>query len=181
MGDSAAVEQALNAAADLIAATLAQPADPRAWDQLLIYCPPEAIERRRATQPATTGCICQEQHRRGYCTEHGCQFASSAGNEDLFSELAELGRLVSDGNVSDAAIGMRLRNTWPLYERGALAGTTQRSSGGDVVARANAGKQRIAAGSALTGTSEDTTQGDRPATTVKVRPPERTNDGKIEP
>jgi hypothetical protein len=28
----------------------------------------------------STGCICQEQHRRGYCTEPGCSFAST--NED---------------------------------------------------------------------------------------------------
>jgi hypothetical protein len=40
------VEDALTAAADLIASTLAQPTDSRAWDQLLIYCPREALERR---------------------------------------------------------------------------------------------------------------------------------------
>jgi hypothetical protein len=55
-----------------------------------------------------------------------------------------------------------------------------RGSGGDVVARANAGKQMIAAGPALTGTSEDTTQGDRLAATVKVRPPETIRNHIIE-
>jgi len=32
-------ERLLNAAADHIAATLEQPSDMRAWEQLLIYCP----------------------------------------------------------------------------------------------------------------------------------------------
>ena len=40
------VERKLMEAADLIAATLDQPADPRAWDHLLVYCPRDAIERR---------------------------------------------------------------------------------------------------------------------------------------
>jgi hypothetical protein len=44
-------ERLLNAAADHIAGTLEQPSDPRAWDQLLIYCPREAIERRLAASP----------------------------------------------------------------------------------------------------------------------------------
>jgi hypothetical protein len=48
-------------------------------------------------------------------------------------------------------------------------GSTYEISDDDVVACGNAGKQRIAAGPAMTGTSEDTTQGDRPAATVKVR------------
>lgn len=39
-------ERLLNEAAEWIAASLEQPADPRAWDQLLIYAPREAIERR---------------------------------------------------------------------------------------------------------------------------------------
>jgi hypothetical protein len=43
-----AIECKLMEAADLIAGTCQQPADPRAWDTLLIYCPPEAIERRLA-------------------------------------------------------------------------------------------------------------------------------------
>lgn len=38
-------EKMLNNIADFIAATQAKP-DQRAWDQLLIYCPREAIERR---------------------------------------------------------------------------------------------------------------------------------------
>lgn len=42
------VEEMLNDASDMIASTLDQPKDPRAWDQLLIYCPREAIERRLA-------------------------------------------------------------------------------------------------------------------------------------
>lgn len=41
-------ERLLNEAADHIAGTLQQPIDPRAWDQLLIYCPREALERRLA-------------------------------------------------------------------------------------------------------------------------------------
>ena len=41
--------------------------------------------------------------------------------EEIAPELAELGRLVADSNVSPAAIGMRLRNTWPLWERFALS------------------------------------------------------------
>ncbi len=43
------VERKLMEAADLIAATLDQPADSRAWDHLLIYCPRDAIERRLQT------------------------------------------------------------------------------------------------------------------------------------
>lgn len=43
------VERKLTEAADLMAATLDQPADPRAWDQLLIYAPREALERRLTT------------------------------------------------------------------------------------------------------------------------------------
>lgn len=39
-------ERLLNAAAEHIAGTLAQPTDPRAWDQLLLYCPTEALECR---------------------------------------------------------------------------------------------------------------------------------------
>lgn len=39
-------ERLLNAAMDHIAGTLEQPADQRAWDHLLIYCPREALERR---------------------------------------------------------------------------------------------------------------------------------------
>lgn len=39
-------ERLLNAAADHIADTLQQPTDPRAWQQLLIYCPREILERR---------------------------------------------------------------------------------------------------------------------------------------
>lgn len=39
-------EKLLNDAADHIAVTREQPSDPRAWDQLLIYCPREALERR---------------------------------------------------------------------------------------------------------------------------------------
>lgn len=42
------VERKLNEAADLLAATLDQPADPRAWDHLLIYAPRDALERRLA-------------------------------------------------------------------------------------------------------------------------------------
>lgn len=41
-------ERLLNAAMDHIAGTLQQPADLRAWDHLLIYCPREALERRLA-------------------------------------------------------------------------------------------------------------------------------------
>jgi hypothetical protein len=39
-------ESLLNAAADHIAATLEQPADARAWAQLLLYCPDDLIEAR---------------------------------------------------------------------------------------------------------------------------------------
>lgn len=38
-------EKMLNDVADFIAATQAKP-DQRAWDQLLIYCPREALDRR---------------------------------------------------------------------------------------------------------------------------------------
>ncbi len=41
----ATAEKMLNNVADFIAATQAKP-DQRAWDQLLIYCPREALERR---------------------------------------------------------------------------------------------------------------------------------------
>lgn len=37
-------ERLLNAAMDHIAGTLEQPADPRAWHHLLIYCPLEILE-----------------------------------------------------------------------------------------------------------------------------------------
>ena len=43
----ATAEKMLNNVAEFIAATQAKP-DQRAWDQLLIYCPSEAIERRMA-------------------------------------------------------------------------------------------------------------------------------------
>jgi hypothetical protein len=43
----ATAEKMLNNVAEFIAATLAKP-DQRAWDQLLIYCPREAIARRAA-------------------------------------------------------------------------------------------------------------------------------------
>lgn len=33
------------------------------------------VDNLRASQPATPGCICQDQHRRGYCTEPGCSYA----------------------------------------------------------------------------------------------------------
>lgn len=39
-------EKLLNDAVDHIAGTHEQPTDPRAWDQLLIYCPRDALERR---------------------------------------------------------------------------------------------------------------------------------------
>lgn len=39
-------ERLLNAAMDHIAGTLEQPADPRAWDHLLIYAPPRAVFNR---------------------------------------------------------------------------------------------------------------------------------------
>jgi hypothetical protein len=39
-------ERLLNALVDHIAATLEQPTDMRAWDHLLVYCPPDALERR---------------------------------------------------------------------------------------------------------------------------------------
>jgi hypothetical protein len=42
------VERKLNEVTDLIAATLDQPADQRAWDNLLIYAPRDALERRIA-------------------------------------------------------------------------------------------------------------------------------------
>jgi hypothetical protein len=41
-----AVEVRLNEASDLIAGTLEQPADPRAWEVLLIYCPKDLLEKR---------------------------------------------------------------------------------------------------------------------------------------
>lgn len=41
--DAQRVERALMDAADLIGATLAQPADERAWWHLLTYCPPELL------------------------------------------------------------------------------------------------------------------------------------------
>lgn len=40
-------EKMLNNITGFLAATQAKP-DPRAWDQLLIYCPQEALERRMA-------------------------------------------------------------------------------------------------------------------------------------
>ena len=43
------IERKLMEVADLIAATLDQPADMRAWDNLLIYCPREALDRRMMT------------------------------------------------------------------------------------------------------------------------------------
>jgi hypothetical protein len=43
------IEMKLMDAADLMAATLDQPDDPRCWDHLLIYCPREAVERRLMT------------------------------------------------------------------------------------------------------------------------------------
>ena len=43
----ATAEKMLNNVADFIAATLAKP-DQKAWDQLLIYCPQESLERRMA-------------------------------------------------------------------------------------------------------------------------------------
>jgi|GEM_PF-4028414 len=39
----------LNNVTEFVAATLAKP-DPSAWEQLLIYCPREVIERRLASQ-----------------------------------------------------------------------------------------------------------------------------------
>ena len=42
-------EKLLNAVVDHIAATLEQPSDMRAWEQLLIYCP-SAILLERAAQ-----------------------------------------------------------------------------------------------------------------------------------
>lgn len=39
-------ERLLNEAAEWIGSTLEQPSDARAWDQLLIYAPQEAVERR---------------------------------------------------------------------------------------------------------------------------------------
>jgi hypothetical protein len=40
------IERKLMEAADMMAATLDQPADARAWDHLLIYAPRDALERR---------------------------------------------------------------------------------------------------------------------------------------
>lgn len=37
-------ERLLNEVADHIAGTLQQPVDPRAWDQLLVYCPLDQLE-----------------------------------------------------------------------------------------------------------------------------------------
>ncbi len=47
---NATAEKMLNNVADFIAATQAKP-DQRAWDQLLLYCPREALERRVAALP----------------------------------------------------------------------------------------------------------------------------------
>lgn len=41
-----AVEVSLNEAADLIGSCCEQPADPSAWEHLLVYCPRELLEKR---------------------------------------------------------------------------------------------------------------------------------------
>jgi hypothetical protein len=38
----------------------------------------------------STGCICQDQHRRGYCTEPGCPFALAAPPSSSDAETGEL-------------------------------------------------------------------------------------------
>jgi len=48
-------ERLLNAAADHIAATLEQPSDMRAWEQLLIYCPSAIQLQARLDRAVTRG------------------------------------------------------------------------------------------------------------------------------
>ena len=47
-------ERLLNAAADHIAATLEQPSDMRAWEQLLIYCPRTGARQMTPISPEYT-------------------------------------------------------------------------------------------------------------------------------
>ena len=49
-----------------------------------------AALRSLASAPPTEGlrCICQDQHRRGYCTEPGCPYAAEARTASLETELA---------------------------------------------------------------------------------------------
>lgn len=49
-------ERLLNELAEWIGGSLEQPSDPRAWDQLLIYAPREAIERRMQVLAAKDNC-----------------------------------------------------------------------------------------------------------------------------
>jgi hypothetical protein len=44
-----ATEILLNKAMDHIGETLEQPTNPRAWENLLVYCPREILERRLET------------------------------------------------------------------------------------------------------------------------------------
>lgn len=53
----------------------------------------------RSFQPATpTGCICQDQHRRGYCTEPGCSLAT--GGDAVAGEAKRIRLALIAGGVT---------------------------------------------------------------------------------
>jgi hypothetical protein len=39
---------------------------------------PESLAEWRALQELQAGCVCQDRHRRGYCTEQGCPYAMTS-------------------------------------------------------------------------------------------------------
>jgi hypothetical protein len=59
-------ERLLNAAADHIAATLEQPSDMRAWEQLLIYCPSAILLERAAKYTPNPAQGAREAFRAGW-------------------------------------------------------------------------------------------------------------------
>lgn len=81
--------------------------------------------RLAAQSAAPIGCICQEQHRRGYCTEPGCSFAAAPVGPCTQAELDAWIETIDSKNA-------RLLLMWKERAEKAEAALSAKSSGSPV-------------------------------------------------